>query len=444
MRGLVGIAFVALALVLVAPLRGQSRTDLIDSARSQFSDSVALELLSSAADPSTLPTDSLWTVGVHEIALRLMGGLQPALVSTWLRWSARHGTQWPIDPSFFPPALVQAYQQAASEARATNDPVDGVATSWRWPNAFNLSATGTIEAVSSDPTVQFSVDVAGRGSFQGGSSLSLQPGSYELNASAEGFEPVRLTREVLPGVGTVLEFDLKPLLAAGVEASVSTSLVLIRAGLGGSAICTNGLIARPGGLVLTTLSALPATQGLEVVANSGQVYPGVSVATSDQARDLAVLRLEGSAMSPQPNAPSASNRPYAWSVYHPQCGAATSTRTRLADGIGASLAPPLPADARGAPLVDRNGALMGIVMGPALFAPLALADAILAQAAAPVVATVEPPQVEVRRGGFPIGWVGAGTALAGLGAFLLTRGDEVGGDKVGGGTGTIVITIPGT
>ena len=93
--------------------------------------------------------------------------------------------------------------------------------------------------------------------------------------------------------------------------------------------------------------------------------------------------------------------------------------------------------------MDRNGALIGIVMGPALFTPLTLADAILAQAAAPVVATVEPPQVGVRRGGFPIGWVGAGAALAGLGAFLLTREDNVGGDKVGGGTGTIVIRIPG-
>ena len=364
MRRLVGIAYVALALVFVAPLRGQARTDLIDSARGQFNDSVALELLSSAADPTTLPTDSLWAVSVHEIALRLMGGQQPALVSTWLRWSARHGTQWPIDPSFFPPALVEAYQQAASEAGATDDPVDGVATSWRWPNAFSMSAPGTIEAVSSDPTVQFSVAVAGRESFQGGSSLNLQPGSYELVASAEGFEPLRLTREVLPRVGTVLEFDLKPLLAAGVEASGSTNLVLIRAGLGGSAICTNGLIARPGRLVLTTLSALPATQGLEVVANSGQVYAGLSVAASDQARDLAVLRLEGSVKSPQPSAPSASNRPYAWSVYHPQCGAVTSTRTRLAAGIAASLAPTLPADARGAPLVDRNGALIGIVMGP--------------------------------------------------------------------------------
>ena len=93
--------------------------------------------------------------------------------------------------------------------------------------------------------------------------------------------------------------------------------------------------------------------------------------------------------------------------------------------------------------MDRDGALIGIVMGPALFAPLALADGILAQAAAPVVATVEPPQVGVRGGGFPIGWGGAGAALAGLGAFLLTRGNEVGGDRVGGGTGTIVITIPG-
>ena len=156
-----------------------------------------------------------------------------------------------------------------------------------------------------------------------------------------------------------------------------------------------------------------------------------------------MLRLEGSVMSPQPSAPSASNRPYAWSVYHPQCGAVTSTRTRLAAGIAASLAPTLPADARGAPLVDRNGALIGIVMGPALFAPLALADGILAQAAASVVATVEPPQVAVSRGGFPIGWVGAGAALVGLGAFLLTGGDEGGGDTVGGGTGTIVITIPG-
>ena len=180
MRRLVEIASVTLALFLVAPLRGQSRTDLLDNARSQFSDSLALALLSSAADPTTLPTDSLWTVSVHEIALRLMGRQQPALVSTWLRWSARHGTRWPIDPSFFPSALVQAYRQAASEAGASDDPVDGVATSWRWPNAFSMGATGTIEAVATDPTVQFSVAVAGRESFQGGSSLTLQPGCSVL------------------------------------------------------------------------------------------------------------------------------------------------------------------------------------------------------------------------------------------------------------------------
>jgi len=40
--------------------------------------------------------------------------------------------------------------------------------------------------------------------------LSLPAGSYEIEARASGYRPAKITREVLPGITTVLVFMLQP------------------------------------------------------------------------------------------------------------------------------------------------------------------------------------------------------------------------------------------
>ena len=92
------------------PLCAQGRPATIDEARGAFEDSTALRLLMPVANPTTAGTDSLWAVGVHELALRLIESGDAEGASLWLRWVARHGGRWPIDRSAFPPRLIEAYE----------------------------------------------------------------------------------------------------------------------------------------------------------------------------------------------------------------------------------------------------------------------------------------------------------------------------------------------
>ena len=57
------------------------------------------------------------------------------------------------------------------------------------------------------------VEVKGVGPITLGGGIPLNPGSYEINASASGYDSLRATREVLPGITTVVELHLRSTLA---------------------------------------------------------------------------------------------------------------------------------------------------------------------------------------------------------------------------------------
>ena len=55
--------------------------------------------------------------------------------------------------------------------------------------------------------------VEGVGLLGPGGSAPVAPGSYAVSVSAPGYDSVRVTREVVPGVTTVLDFRLRSALA---------------------------------------------------------------------------------------------------------------------------------------------------------------------------------------------------------------------------------------
>jgi hypothetical protein len=440
------VTAVLLAVLLTpgaAPLAAQqNRAELIDQARNEFDLDVRLDLLARAVDPGLGAADSLWAVAAFDLAQLLVGSAQPEGASLWLRWAARHGPEWPIDRTYYSPSMIEAYERAVADVRGGVGPDDdAVATGWRWPGRFDAAAPGVIEVATADPAVPLTVSVEGVGSVTIGRSGPVAVGTYEIVAAADGFEPARVTREVLPGVTTMLEFDLAPLLPPASAAAMAHALVMIRYTAAGEQVCANGVLAGAGGLVLASRTALGRTGGLEVVT-SERVIGDRSVAHSDPGLDLAVIRLGAAPRPALPRAAAVADRQHAWALYRTGCDEPISAPTRLSGwrpGAPVGLSPPLPPEARGAPLVDRTGALIGLVRAADVMTPITLADGLLALAEAP-----EPtPQLRItRRGGPRWVWIGAGAAALGAAAVALAGGSGSNGQPAAT-TGGIIIVFPG-
>lgn len=431
------IACVALVAVTSPATAQNTREDLIGRARAEFSDTASLRLLLSALDPARGAPDSLWAVAGYDLASVLLRTDQEPLASTWLRWLTRHASAWPMDRIQYPPAVVQAYDQAVADTRGTTD---SVRTSWQWPQRFDPTAPGTVRAVSTDPSTIFALSAEGRDE-PAARTLGLPPGTYTLDVIARDYEPIRVTREILPGVTTILEVDPVPLLPTAAQSVAAASLVRITFDRNGEQVCRNGLLASDDGLVLTTLGALQGADHLQVAAATDpESFRPVSVVATDRARDLAVLRLPLQRLPAPVPATGMRSRDYAWSVHFDGCGARTATRTRLADWPAAptvpvALASPVPLAATGAPLVDRSGRLIGLVMGSSTVLPIQLTTDLVERARHQPVA-----QARGRRR-FPFLWVGAGLAAAGI-TYALVSGGGGGSSTSPPTTGGIVITFP--
>ena len=180
---------------------------------------------------------------------------------------------------------------------------------------------------------------------------------------------------------------------------------------------------------------------------SGESYTGLALAALDEMRNLAVLRLPGEALEASEFTPSESDR-FAWALHQTGCADAQADWTRIPAGAASragliDLLPRLPSGALGAPLVSSSGGLVGIVMAENQAIVLRADDPLIRAALAPpVVQLPQPPAMD--RGGLPWRWIGAGVALAGVGAALAGGGGGgSGGDPGAPTTGTIVITVPG-
>lgn len=196
-------------------LRGQDPRDaMVARAFNEFDAAQRLQLLMSALNPTSGPPRGAWPVGVQLLAQTLIEDGQDSLAGVWLRWAIRLSPDLQPDTVQFLPKVVAAYRSARDFVLSTRAPTDtAAATTWLWPAPDTRERTGRLQIASSGLAAPLHVEVRGVGPIGPGGSVPLSPGSYQISAGAAGYDSVRVMREVLPGVTTVLEFHLRSTLA---------------------------------------------------------------------------------------------------------------------------------------------------------------------------------------------------------------------------------------
>jgi len=182
----------------------------VAQAFNEFDTARRLQLLMGALDPAACPPRGSWSTGAQLLAQTLIEDHKDSIAAVWLRWAARLAPDLQLDTVQFLPSVVQAFRAARDFVSRTRVPEDSVVvTTWLWPAQSQGPAAprGQLQVAPSSPPL--GADVVGVGSVPQGGSTSLAPGSYAITASASGYDTVRVTREVLPGVTTVLLFHLR-------------------------------------------------------------------------------------------------------------------------------------------------------------------------------------------------------------------------------------------
>lgn len=180
---------------------------LVARAFNEFDVARRVQLLQSAVQPTACPPRGAWPVGVQLLAQTLMEDGKEDLAAVWLRWAIRLSPDLQPDTVQFLPRVVSAYRTARDFVQRTRIRGDSAApTTWLWPTGGPSEPSGGIQiASSSDP---LRVEIEGIGLVAPGGRVSLPPGSYLIAASTPGRPTLRVTREVLPGATTVVEFRL--------------------------------------------------------------------------------------------------------------------------------------------------------------------------------------------------------------------------------------------
>lgn len=451
-------------------LSAQTRDELIRQAQQHydnFETEPALNNLKTALDPTRGPRDSLWGQAVHLLAQIYVEEGNPDLARSWLRWAMRLNPDMRVDAALFLPEVVDASDAARTFVRTTASAGDSVVeTSWEWPLGRTIQNAGQIRIQPSNLNAPIRVLVGGR-PVDEGRTVTLDPGSYDIQAAAAGYRTVRIEREVLPNVTTVLQFNLEPLVVATrPEAAADTALpdaIATRARqdlvkldvrrFGSTPECRVGFVAGRTYLV-TTYDAIRGADSVDARFPDGAFMSrGIRVAAYDTDANVAVLKLPMSRSDSLVLADDVAADQTAWSLSYQNCSPATQTsvnRTSVVElGPPLRMDPVVPGGAYGGALIDRSGLVLGMVRTPqtavtgdAVRAVLeearrndpvrvmALADVARTEGlapAAPAAPPAAPPQVaQDQGGGFPIAIVLGGVAAAGAGAAVLLLG---GGDK---------------
>ena len=350
----------------------QSRAELLRTATAAYDDFAperALGLAKAAVDPTLGPTDSVWARGVHLLAQILVEAGNQEQARTWARWAMRTAPAMPIDTVNFLAGVATTLREARTSTRAQTSGDAVTRTAWRWAARNSTEATGRITLGTSAMPVPVSVRVVGGGLISA-SGLSLPPGTYEIEAGAPGYLPARLSREVLPGVTTVLTFALAP---ASVASDVIADAARLRAFQHIVPLTARRFSSAPGcaagtyvgsDLVLTTYAAI---RGSDTVVIAGAAQP-VRVLAYNAATDQVILQ----APAPRTDsmAPSAiiADGMTAWAVRLTDCRTPAESRVRVTEWSdrprGALQLSAAPAGAVvGTPLFDVDGRLIGVWSG---------------------------------------------------------------------------------
>jgi len=200
----------ALALVLAGRAEAQETRNLLRLGGQAYDFAeyhMARPLLAVGLNPAAGPRDSLWVASLHRLAHILIEDKRDSLAAVWLRWALRVQPGLVADTLQFPPAVEDAFALARAfvAAGAASDTL--TETSWDWARMPGEATQGMLRIERAG--VPLSGFVEGAGPLAPEASLPLAPGSYTIVASAPGYFRTRVTREVLPGVTTVLRFRLR-------------------------------------------------------------------------------------------------------------------------------------------------------------------------------------------------------------------------------------------
>ncbi|MDH5198460.1 MAG: hypothetical protein OEY20_14555, partial [Gemmatimonadota bacterium] len=469
------------------PARAQDRGDLIRQAEQyyqNFQTEPALNNLRAALDPTRGEPDSIWAHGVHLLAQIYYEQGDTTQTTSWLRWAFRADPAMRVDQGKFLPEVLALSDAARSWVRRTQSEGDFVTeTRFEWPVGLMVPQTGSLRIDNAGLGVPLRVLVQRAGDPQGrpvpeGVTATLPPGSYEIQAAADGFLGVRITRVVLAGVTTVLKFNLQTIgaAAAGPPTLVDPLFGQMRAQVarlsvwrfGRGPTCAAGFYAGTAYFV-TTYDAIKGADSAVVTRSDGTKVENrvIRVVGFDTTANVAILKLPTHRDS-LPLSPVLSRRgQWVFPLAFTDCNAGTLNNRAVRVALGddpIELAESTAGAQLGAAVVDSTGAVLGLMFRgdraiPAATLATHLEDArqrdragqlltlaTLAQqqglAPRPGQAVAGQPQQQQKKGGFPVILVVGGLAAAGGAAALLLMGGKDGGTTPTGGTGSILIRFP--
>jgi len=409
MQRSIWLAFLA-AVTLTGALRAQqTRNERIAAAFAAYDDfqsDRALQLLKGAINPSEGPQDAEWFRAVQLLAEILIADNKQAEASTWLRWAFRLSPNAEIDEVNRAPEVVAA-ARAARSAVAGGSPGDSVTrTTWQWVAPGAGPDRGMLRIES--PGMAVPVRALVQGSLiESGRTLTMSPGTYEVQAAAEGYLTAQVRRDVLPGVTTVLSFNLTPVgapavapppvvappriappapviptLSAAARAAIQRQMSPVtvnRFGVGMA--CGTAAFVGRSGLLLTTYRTIRGADRVEIEQAGGRrLGEEIRVAAYDVGADLAVLQIPTIRADSLPLAASVAAGQPAWAFGFANCTTPSdrevsittvgATEVRLGDSVAPGLGP----------LVNASGAIVGYATGGASAVGAARVSQVLEQA----------------------------------------------------------------
>lgn len=375
---------VAVTATLGAQQTRNQRIAAAFAAYDNFQTAQALATLKQAVNPSEGPQDAEWFRAIQLMAEILIADNRSAEASAWLRWAFRLSPNAAIDEVNRAPEVVTA-ARAAQGAVAGGSPGDAVTrTTWQWVAPGAGEDRGLLRIESPGMAAPVRALVQGQ-IVESGRTLTLPTGTYEVQAAAEGYLTAQVRRDVLPGVTTVLSFNLTPVSAPAVAppppqiappAPVPATLSeAARAGLqrqlspftmsrfGGDSVCGTAAFVGRSGLLLTTYRAIRGAERLGMEQAGGRrVSDEIRVVAYDVAADLAVLQIPTVRPDSMPVAASAAAG-RAWGFGFTACTTprqvevevvtAGARELRLADSLGPGMGP----------LLNASGAVVGYSTG---------------------------------------------------------------------------------
>jgi Trypsin-like peptidase domain len=481
---------VLVGIFVTAPWCGAAAQDRGDQIRQaeqyyqNFQTEPALINLRAALDPTRGQPDSIWAHGVHLMAQIYFEQGDTVQATTWLRWAFRTDPTISVDPAKFLPEVLALSEASRAWVRRTESEGDfATETRFEWPVGRIVPETGSLRIDNAGLGVPLRVLVQRSGDPQGrpvseGVTANLGPGSYEVQAAADGYLGVRITRVVLPGVTTVLKFNLQTIgaAAAGPPTMVDPMFGQMRAQtarlslwrFGSGPTCASGFYVGSTFLV-TTYDAIEGADSIMAQRSDGMRIENrvIRVVAYDTTANVAVLKLPTHRDSLTLGRGFPRRGQWVFPLAFTDCNAGTLNNRAVRVALGddpIELAESTAGAQLGAAVVDSTGAVLGLTFRGDRAIPVGviagLVDdarqrdragqlmtlAMVAQQEGHTPQTARTvagqPQQQRRGGGFPILIVVGGLAAAGGAAALLLASKGGGGGGGNGTTGSIFIRFP--